>query len=132
MYRSMLKSKIHKATVTQADLMYEGSLTIDADLMASVSLIPYEKICIYNINNGERLETYAIEGKPGTGVIGLNGAAARKGLVGDLIIIVSYALFSDGELKTFTPEVVVLNPENKIKEVIDCNFSTSPLMKDLI
>jgi aspartate 1-decarboxylase len=132
MYRSMLKSKIHKATVTQADLMYEGSLTIDADLMASVGLVPYEKICIYNINNGERLETYAIEGEAGTGVIGLNGAAARKGLVGDLIIIVSYALFSDEELKNFTPRVVVLNSENKIKEIIDCNFSSSPLMKDLI
>lgn len=130
MYRSMLKCKIHKATVTQADLMYEGSLTIDADLMASVGLIPYEKICIYNINNGERLETYAIEGAPGSGVIGLNGAAARKGLVGDLIIIVSYALFPDAELKGFTPKVVVLDGKNKIKDVIDCTFSDSPLMDD--
>ena len=130
MYRSMLKCKIHKATVTQADLMYEGSLSIDADLMASVGLVPYEKICVYNINNGERLETYAIEGEPGTGVIGLNGAAARKGLVGDLIIIVSYALFSDDELKNFTPQVVVLDGDNKVKDVIDCNFSDSPLMKD--
>ncbi len=130
MYRSMLKCKIHKATVTQADLMYEGSLTIDADLMASVGLIPYEKICIYNINNGERLETYAIEGEPGSGTIGLNGAAARKGLVGDLIIIVSYALFPDDELKSFTPQVVVLDTDNKIKDVIECNFSDSVLMKD--
>lgn len=130
MYRSMLKCKIHKATVTQADLMYEGSLTIDADLMASVGLIPYEKICIYNINNGERLETYAIEGKAGSGTIGLNGAAARKGLVGDLIIIVSYAMFADEELKAFTPKVVVLDSENKIKDVIDCTFSDSKLMQD--
>ncbi len=130
MYRSMLKSKIHKATVTQADLMYEGSLTIDADLMASVGLVPYEKICIYNINNGERLETYAIEGVAGSGVIGLNGAAARKGLVGDLIIIVSYAMYTDEELKSLTPRVVVLDGENKIKDVIDCDFSNSPLMKD--
>ncbi len=129
MYRSMLKCKIHKATITQADLMYEGSLTIDADLMASVGLVPYEKICIYNINNGERLETYAIEGKAGTGVIGLNGAAARKGLVGDLIIIVSYAMFADDELKGFMPQVVVLDGDNKVKNVIDCNFSDSPLMK---
>lgn len=129
MYRSMLKCKIHKATVTQADLMYEGSLTIDAELMASVGLIPYEKICVYNINNGERLETYAIEGEPGTGVIGLNGAAARKGLVGDLIIIVSYALFADAELKEFTPKVVVLDGENRIKDVIDCSFADSILMK---
>ena len=130
MYRSMLKCKIHKATVTQADLMYEGSLTIDADLMASVGLVPYEKICIYNINNGERLETYAIEGEAGSGIIGLNGAAARKGLVGDLIIIVSYAMFTDDELMGFTPQVVVLDGENKIKDVIDCDFSNSPLMKD--
>jgi aspartate 1-decarboxylase len=129
MYRSMLKCKIHKATITQADLMYEGSLTIDADLMASVGLVPYEKICIYNINNGERLETYAIEGEAGTGVIGLNGAAARKGLVGDLIIIVSYAMFADDELKGFMPQVVVLDGDNKVKNVIDCNFSNSPLMK---
>ncbi|MDA3971671.1 MAG: aspartate 1-decarboxylase [Desulfobulbaceae bacterium] len=125
----MLKCKIHKATITQADLMYEGSLTIDADLMASVGLVPYEKICIYNINNGERLETYAIEGEAGTGVIGLNGAAARKGLVGDLIIIVSYAMFADDELKGFMPQVVVLDGDNKVKNVIDCNFSNSPLMK---
>jgi len=126
----MLKCKIHKATVTQADLMYEGSLTIDADLMASVGLIPYEKICIYNINNGERLETYAIEGKAGSGIIGLNGAAARKGLVGDLIIIVSYAMFNDDELKDFTPKVVVLDDGNAIKDVIDCSFADSVLMKD--
>jgi aspartate 1-decarboxylase len=131
MYRSMLKCKIHKATVTQADLMYEGSLTIDADLMASVGLIPFEKICIYNINNGERLETYAIEGEPGSGIIGLNGAAARKGLIGDLIIIVSYAMFSDEELKAFTPKVIVLDLENKIKDVVDCSFSDSKLMQDV-
>ncbi len=128
----MLKCKIHKATVTQADLMYEGSLTIDAELMASVGLVPYEKICIYNINNGERLETYAIEGEPGSGVIGLNGAAARKGLVGDLVIIVSYALFADDELKEFTPKVVVLDGDNRIENVIDCTFADSILMKGLV
>ena len=130
MFRNMLKSKIHKATVTQSDLMYEGSLTIDSDLMRTVGLLPYEKIKVYNINNGERLDTYAIEGEAGSGVIGLNGAAARKGMIGDLIIIVSYAMFSHEELKGFTPKVVVLDNENMIKDVIDCDFSDSPLMVD--
>jgi aspartate 1-decarboxylase len=126
----MLKSKIHKATVTQADLMYEGSLTIDSDLMRAVGLLPYEKIKIYNINNGERLDTYAIEGEPGSGVIGLNGAAARKGMIGDLIIIVSYAIYHDDDLHDFEPKVVVLDKDNRIKDEIDCGFANSQLVKD--
>lgn len=130
MFRNMLKSKIHKATVTQADLMYEGSLTIDNDLMRAVGLLPYEKICIYNINNGERLETYAIEGEAGSGVIGLNGAAARKGMVGDLIIIVSYAIYHEDDLGDFEPRVVVLDGENRVKDVIECGFASSQLVKD--
>ncbi|PLX51447.1 MAG: aspartate 1-decarboxylase [Desulfobulbaceae bacterium] len=130
MFRNMLKSKIHKATVTQADLMYEGSLTIDSDLMRAVGLLPYEKISVYNINNGARLDTYAIEGEPGSGVIGLNGAAARKGMVGDLIIIVSYAIYHNEDLADFAPQVVVLDDENRIKTVIDCDFAGSSLVKD--
>lgn len=126
----MLKSKIHKATVTQSDLMYEGSLTIDSDLMKTVGLLPYEKIKIYNINNGERLDTYAIEGEAGSGVIGLNGAAARKGMIGDLIIIVSYAIYHDDDLGDFEPKVVVLDEKNRVKDVIDCGFANSPLVKD--
>lgn len=132
MFRNMLKSKIHKATVTQSDLMYEGSLTIDSDLMKAVGLLPYEKIKVYNINNGERLDTYAIEGEPGTGVIGLNGAAARKGMIGDLIIIVSYAIYNDADLADFEPQVVVLDENNKVKDVIDCGFVKSPLTQDYI
>ncbi|MBW1790733.1 MAG: aspartate 1-decarboxylase [Deltaproteobacteria bacterium] len=129
MLRYMLKSKLHKATVTQSDLMYNGSLTIDSDLMAAVGLYPYERIKVYNINNGERFDTYAIEGEAGSGVIGLNGAAARKGLVGDLIIIVSYAMYSPEDLKNFDPQVVVLDKNNRIETRIDCNFGSSPLVK---
>jgi aspartate 1-decarboxylase len=118
MQRSMLKSKIHKAVITQADLNYNGSLTIDSELMAAVGLVPFEKIEVYNINNGERFNTYTIEGEPGSGVIGLNGAAARKGLVGDRIIIVSYALFSDDELSAYAPQIVILDRNNRINKKI--------------
>ena len=112
----MLKSKIHRATITQADLNYEGSLTIDEELLDAVDLHPFERVMVYNINNGERFDTYAIVGEPGSGVIGLNGAAARKGLVGDLIIIVSYAFFSEEELSDYNPKIVLLNKSNKIKK----------------
>ncbi len=111
----MLKSKIHRATVTGANLSYEGSLTIDKLLMDEVGILPFERIFVYNINNGERFETYAIEGPPDSGVIGLNGAAARKALVGDLVIIVSYAAFSEEELKEYSPRIVVLDEDNRIK-----------------
>ena len=112
----MLKSKIHKATITQADLNYNGSLTIDAELMAAVGLIPFEKIEVYNINNGERFNTYTIVGESGSGIIGLNGAAARKGLVGDRIIIVSYAMYNDDDLTAYRPQIVILDSRNKISE----------------
>ena len=112
----MLKSKIHRATITDADLNYEGSLTIDKELLDAVDLHPYERVMVYNINNGERFDTYAIEGQPGSGVIGLNGAAARKGLIGDQIIIVSYAFFSEEELNNYSPKIVLLNKSNKIKK----------------
>lgn len=116
MQRHMLKSKIHRATVTEADLHYEGSLTIDRELMDAVGLYPFERVKVYNINNGERFDTYVIEGQAGSGIIGLNGAAARKGMVGDKIIIVSYAFFGDDELAGFTPKVVLLNEANQIKQ----------------
>ena len=116
MQRQMLKSKIHRATVTEADLNYEGSLTIDRTLLEAVDLHPYERVMVYNINNGERFDTYAIEGEPGSGVIGLNGAAARKGMVGDLIIIVSFALFSENELADYRPKIVLVNQSNKIEK----------------
>jgi len=120
MQRYMLKSKIHRATVTDANLSYEGSMTIDRTLMDAVGLIPFEKIKIYNINNGERFDTYVIEGRAGSGDICLNGAAARKGLAGDLIIIVSYALYDEQELVDFHPKIVSLNPDNTIKAICAC------------
>ncbi|MDX1775438.1 MAG: aspartate 1-decarboxylase [Desulfobulbales bacterium] len=116
MKRHMLKSKIHRATITEADLNYEGSLTIDKELLEAVDLHPYERVMVYNINNGERFDTYAIEGAAGSGVIGLNGAAARKGLVGDQIIIVSYAFYSAEDLSTYAPKIILLNKSNKIKK----------------
>ena len=118
MLQYMLKSKIHRATVIEADLNYEGSLSIDRNLMDAVGLCPYERVNIYNINNGERFDTYVIEGKAGTGMIGLNGAAARKGLPGDLIIIVSYALYAPEELVGYKPRIVVLDKYNAIKMVM--------------
>jgi len=116
MLRFMLKSKIHRAIITDANLSYEGSLTVDKDLMQEVDLYPSERVWIYNINNGERFETYVIEGTAGSGIIGLNGAAARKGLVGDLIIIVSYAMYSPEELKEYQPNIVVLDQNNRIRK----------------
>lgn len=124
----MLKSKIHQATVTESDLMYEGSLSIDRDLMEAVGLYPYEKIRIYNIHSGDRFDTYAIEGEPGSGIIGLNGAAARKGQVGDLIIIVSYAIYSPEDLSHYEPQVVILDEHNRIKERVKGRFAESPLV----
>ncbi len=119
MLRFVLKSKIHRATVTQADLNYEGSLTIDRDLMDAAGLVPFEQVKVYNIHNGERFETYVIEGEAGSGVIGLNGAAARKGLVGDLIIIVSYAMIDDNELAAYRPRMLLLDEKNGMKKYID-------------
>ena len=118
MLRYMLKSKIHRATVTDANLNYEGSLAIVKVLMDRVGIYPFEKIKIYNINNGERFDTYAIEGPANSGVISLNGAAARKGLAGDLVIIVSYALYSAEELLAYRPEIVVLDAHNRIKTTL--------------
>ena len=116
MLKQMLSAKIHRATVTQADLNYEGSLTIDKDLMDAVGIASFERIKIYNINNGERFDTYAIEGQRGSGVIGLNGAAARKGMKGDLIIIVTYAIFTDEELENYYPRIILLDDRNRIKQ----------------
>lgn len=118
MNRIMFKAKIHRATITEANLNYEGSLTIDTDLMEAADILPYEKVSVVNINNGERLETYAIPGESGSGVICLNGAAARKGSAGDLVIIMSYASVSDEEAKSWKPTVVQVDRRNRIVEVI--------------
>jgi aspartate 1-decarboxylase len=112
----MLKSKIHRVTITEADLNYEGSMTIDQNLMDAAGIIPFEQIKVYNINNGERFDTYAIRGKAGSGVIGLNGAAARKGHVGDLVIIVTYALYSEQDLQDFEPTILLCDAHNTIQK----------------
>ena len=109
----VLKSKIHRVTVTDANLNYSGSITIDENLMDAANLIEYEKVHVLNINNGERLITYVIKGARGTGVICLNGAAARKAQPGDLIIIVSYAQMDFEEAKTYKPTIVFPDPDNK-------------------
>lgn len=106
MFIEVVKSKIHRVTVTEANLNYIGSITIDADLLEAANLIPNEKVSIVNNNNGERFETYIIKGEPGSGVICLNGAAARKAQPGDIIIIMSYAMMDFEEAKTFKPTVV--------------------------
>lgn len=116
MYIQVLKSKIHRVTVTEADLNYIGSVTIDEDLMDAANLIENEKVQVLNINNGERLETYVIKGKRGSGVICLNGPAARKAAVGDVIIIISYAMMEHQEAKNFQPWVVFPDTEtNKLR-----------------
>jgi aspartate 1-decarboxylase len=115
MLRVMMKSKIHRATVTQADLDYEGSLTIAAELMQAADILPYEMVHVYNISNGERFETYAIEGEAESGVICLNGAAARKGAPGDLIIITTYATYSEAELEKYQPKVILVDRHNRLK-----------------
>ncbi len=116
MTRTFFKSKIHRAVITQAELHYEGSLTIDQDLMDAADLLAYEKVSVVNINNGERLETYVIPGDRGSKTICLNGAAARKGQVGDRIIIISYAQLTEEELKSFEPTVVLVDEQNSIIE----------------
>jgi len=114
MYRTMLKSKIHRATVTSADLHYVGSITIDADLMDAADLLPGEQVAVVDVTNGARLETYVIEGERGSGVIGINGAAAHLVHVGDLVIVISYAALPDAEAKAYEPRVVFVDAANKI------------------
>jgi aspartate 1-decarboxylase len=108
----VLKSKIHRAVITEANLNYVGSLTVDEDLMDAANMIEYEKIHVVNVNNGERIETYLIKGARGSGVICLNGAAARKGEVGDVVIIISYGIMDFEKAKTHKPTVVIPQPGN--------------------
>lgn len=110
----MLKSKIHRATVTDANLDYEGSITIDEALMESADIIPFEQVRIYNISNGNRFETYAIKGERGSGTICLNGAAARKAHRGDLLIIATYVSVNEEELKGFEPKLVLVDEKNRM------------------
>jgi aspartate 1-decarboxylase len=108
-----MKAKIHRATVTQADLNYQGSISIDSTLMAKVGIREFEQVDVVNINNGERFTTYAISAGENSGEIKINGAAARKAQVGDLVIIISYGLATEDEAKNFAPKVIILNEKNK-------------------
>lgn len=114
MYLTMLKSKIHRATITEADLNYQGSLTLDKDLMDAAGMMEYEKVDVLNIHTGDRFATYLIEGKRGSGVVCLNGAAARLGHVGDLIIIITYAHMTPEEAKDLKPRIVLVDAKNRI------------------
>ena len=118
MFRTMLGGKIHRATVTEADLNYVGSITIDQDLLDAAGICVNEKVQIVNNNNGARLETYTIPGERGSGVICLNGAAARLVQKGDIVIIMSYVLMSNEEAKNHEPKVVLVNEQNKIRGII--------------
>jgi aspartate 1-decarboxylase len=114
----MLKSKIHNATVTQADLHYTGSITIDQNLLDQAGILPDEKVQVVNNNNGARLETYVISGERGSGVICLNGAAARLVQVGDTVIIISYGIYTEEEARRHQPLVLLAGPENKSARVL--------------
>jgi len=112
----MLKSKIHRATVTDANINYAGSLTLDRDLMDAADLLPCERVMVYNITNGERFDTYIITGERGTGMVCINGAAARKANIGDLIIIASYASYSEDEISAGGSRLIIVDENNAISE----------------
>ena len=116
MQRTMCKGKIHRATVTQANLNYVGSITIDADLLEAADIYPYEMVQVVNVNNGSRLETYTIAGARGSGVICLNGAAARLAAEGDIVIIISYGQYSEEEIRSLEPRLVFVDADNRITE----------------
>lgn len=117
--RMMLKSKIHRATVTDANINYEGSITIDSRLMKEADILPYEQVHVLNINNGARFTTYAIEGGEGTGEICMNGAAARLAVKGDLVIILTYTSIPEEQLKDYRPRIVYVNAKNEIVTKLD-------------
>jgi aspartate 1-decarboxylase len=114
MRRTMFKSKIHRATVTHADLDYEGSVTIDAELMRAADILPYERVNVWNVSRGTRIETYALEGPPGSGVLCVNGAAAHQNRPGDLVIIATFAEYGAEELACHVPKVVLVDRQNRI------------------
>lgn len=116
MRRTLCKSKIHRATITEANVNYVGSLTVDEDLLEAADILPYEQVHVVNVTNGERLVTYAIKGARGSGTICLNGAAAHKGKVGDIVIVITYGEYSDEEAHHIEPNVVFVDNANRIVE----------------
>jgi aspartate 1-decarboxylase len=123
MLRTMCKGKIHRATVTQANLHYVGSITIDRDLLEVANIYPYEKVQVVNVSNGTRLETYAIAGAPGSGVICLNGAAARLAAEGDIVIIISYGQYNDEEIRSLVPHIIFVDENNHLIEKKDAAWA---------
>jgi aspartate 1-decarboxylase len=117
MNRTFLKGKIHRAVVTAADLDYEGSLGLDEDLMKAADLLPYERVEVYNISNGERFATYLVKAAAGSGTVAVYGAAAHKARVGDRIIIAAFALLGEDEIDFFMPKVVLVDDNNRIREI---------------
>jgi aspartate 1-decarboxylase len=116
MLRHMLRSKIQNATVTEADLEYEGSITLDPLVIEAAGLLPGEMVLVVNLNNGDRLETYVLAGAPGSGVVCLNGPAARRGMVGDRLHVLAFGLVEESEARTLVPHFVALGPDNEILE----------------
>jgi len=115
--REMLRSKIHRATVTDANLSYEGSITIDEELIETAGILPYEQVMISNLNNGERFETYVIPGQRGSGQVCLNGPTARKAVAGDKIVIFCYEYYNEEELKTYKPKIIIVDEKNRIVKI---------------
>jgi len=118
MTRTMFRSKIHRATVTMAELYYEGSITVDKELLDTADILPYEKVQVVNLNTGARLETYTLEGPAGSGMICLNGPAARLGAVGDEVIIITYTTLSDEDAKKHKPKIVLVDKNNKVSKIL--------------
>ena len=115
MLRVMLRSKIHRATVTDSNIDYEGSLTVDEHLLKAAGILPYEQVMVSNLNNGERFETYVISGPAGSGTICLNGPAAHKGKIGDRLVIFCYEMYNEEELKRYRPRIILVDEKNRIK-----------------
>jgi aspartate 1-decarboxylase len=117
MKRIMLKAKIHHARVTETNLNYEGSLSLDEELLTAADMLPYEKAHVYNVSNGERFSTYLIKGEKGSGKVGVFGAAARRARIGDTLIIVSYVILDEEETEFFMPKILILGADNKIAQI---------------
>ncbi len=117
MKRVMLKAKIHHARVTETDVDYEGSLALDEDLIRAADMLPYEKVHVYNVSNGERFATYLIKTEKGSGKVGVYGAAAHRAKVGDKLIVVSYAIIDEEEADFFMPKILILGADNKVAEI---------------
>jgi len=124
MFLTLCKSKLHRATVTQAELHYEGSITVAADLLAAADILPFERVQVVDIANGARFDTYAIEGQAGSGTVCVNGAAARLVQVGDPIIVISYAQMTPDEARRHRPTIVLLNGDNSVRETLTADSGT--------